>query len=78
MTDWQTAAFIDYVNAVDDLLEARYGITSDDAGLVLIAASQEAEETPEECAQEIAEKYGLVRIDVGAYDGRGDGNVVSG
>ncbi len=58
-----TQPFIDYLNAVDDLLERRYGVTSDDTGLEIIAASQEALLTPEECAEQIGKKYELVEIE---------------
>ena len=54
--------FIEYLNAVDELLERRYGVTSDDTGLEMIAASQEALLTPEECAEQIGQKYELVDL----------------
>lgn len=54
--------FIDYLHVVDDLLETVYGVTSNDIGMELIAACQEAGETPEECVQQIADKYELVNI----------------
>jgi len=55
-------SFIDYLNAVDDALEARYGVTSDDTGMELIAAGQEAGESPEVVAEWLAERYGLERL----------------
>ena len=55
--------FIDHLNAVDDILEQRYGVTSDDTGMEAIAAGQEAGEAPEAVAEGLAERYGLVRID---------------
>lgn len=60
--NWAEAPFIEYLNAVDDLLEGRYGVTSDDTGMELIAASQEAGIDPAECVDEIAGKYELVDI----------------
>lgn len=56
-------SFIDYLNAVDEILEARFGVTSDDTGMEQIAAGQEAGESPEAVAEGLAERYGLVRID---------------
>ena len=64
MTDWANAPFISYLDAVDDVLEARYGITSSDTNMDVIVACQEARQSPEECAEEIAEKYDLLRLDV--------------
>ena len=66
MTD---VPFIDYLSAVDDLLETRYGITSNDVDTASIAGSQDEDWTPEECVQWLAEKYELERIDVGPYGG---------
>ena len=66
MTD---VPFIDYLNAVDDLLESRYGITSRDVDTASIAGCQDDGWTPEECVQWLAEKYDLERIDVGPYGG---------
>jgi hypothetical protein len=62
--------FIDYLNAVDDLLEGRYGITSNDVDTASIAGSQDDGWTPEECVQWLADKYELERIDIGPYGGR--------
>ncbi len=61
--------FIDYLNAVDGLLEARYGITSNDVDMDAIAGSQDDGWTPLECVQWIAEKRNLERIDAGPYGG---------
>lgn len=52
-------SFIDYLNAVDDLLEARYGIASRDANLEEIAASQDAGQSPEEFVEWFGERLGL-------------------
>ena len=61
--------FIDYLNAVDDLLESRYGITSNDVDTASVAGCQDDAWTPEECVQWLADKYELERIDVGPYGG---------
>jgi len=61
--------FIDYLNAVDDLLEARYGITSNDVDMQGIAQAQEQGWTPEEHVEWLAEHYDLERIDVDPYGG---------
>ena len=61
--------FIDYLNAVDDLLEARFGITSNDVDTASIAGCQDDEWTPDECTSWLAEKYELERIDIGPYGG---------
>lgn len=50
MTDCTMLPFIDYLDAVDALLEERIGRTSTQGELELIAASQESGETPAECA----------------------------
>lgn len=62
MTERQTP-FIDYLNAVDDLLESRYGITSKDVDMAPIAGCQDEGLTPEECVEWFEEKYSLDRID---------------
>lgn len=59
---WMHKPFIEYLNAVDDLLETTYGITSDDSGMALIASCHEAGDTPKECVQQIAEKDQLETI----------------
>jgi len=56
---WGQRPFIDYLNAVDAALEQRYGITSSDTNMDLIAACQEAGDTPRDCVEQIAEKYDL-------------------
>jgi len=66
--NWQERPFIEYLNAVDDLLESRHGITSDDTNIDMIASAHEAGETPEEIVKQLAEKYDMDRIDGGAYD----------
>ena len=59
--------FIDYLNAVDDLLESRYGMTSKDVDTASIAGCQDDGWSPDECVQWIAGKYELVEIDGGSY-----------
>ena len=61
-TNWEERPFIDYLNAVDDLLEKRYGITSNDTDMDIIATSQEQGESPKECVEYIATKYDLDKI----------------
>ena len=55
-------SFIDYLNAVDDLLETRCGITSADTDTAGIAAAQDDLWTPEACMAWLAEKYDLTEI----------------
>jgi hypothetical protein len=57
--NWQERPFIEFLNTTDALLEKRYGITSNDTSIELIAAAQEAGETPEEIVAFIGEKYDL-------------------
>lgn len=61
--NWTRKPFIEYLNAVDDILERRYGVTSQDTGLELIASAQESLMTPTECAEEIGRKYELEEIE---------------
>jgi hypothetical protein len=61
--NWNVRPFIEYLNAVDRELERRYGVTSDDTGMEMIASAQEALETPERCAEEIGRKYELEEIE---------------
>ena len=61
--------FIDYLNAVDAMLETRYGITSNDVDVASIAGSQDDGWTPEECVEWLSQKYDLDRIDAGPYGG---------
>ena len=58
------AAFIDYWNAVDAVLQKLFGIHTGDADIdtAMIAAAQEDGETPEDFARRIGEKYGLTEI----------------
>ncbi len=55
--------FIDYLNEVDDLLEARYGITCEDADLVSLAQSHEEGWKAVEFVEWLANKYDLTRIE---------------
>jgi len=54
--------FIDYLNAVDDLLQARYGVTSLDADLKQVAAAQDAGQTPETFVDWFGEHYDLTPL----------------
>ena len=57
---WGNRPFIDYLNAVDVALERRYGITSSDSNMDMIASCQEAGDAPRDCVEQIAEKYDLI------------------
>jgi hypothetical protein len=57
-------SFVDYLNNVDDLLETVYGIDSNIAGVDLIAECHANEDTPEECVEYIAGKYGLISLEL--------------
>ena len=59
---WINRPFIDYLNAVDRILEHRYGVTSNDTGVEMIASSQESQLTPTECAEQIGNRLELVQI----------------
>ena len=50
-------AFIDYLNAVDDLLDERCGITTEQADLDTVAECQDEGWLPSECADWLAEKH---------------------
>jgi hypothetical protein len=47
---WEEMPYGDYLNAVDDLLESKYGRTSTQDELAYIAECQEALCSPVECA----------------------------
>lgn len=49
MTEWSTLPFIDYLDAVDALLEQCISRTSTQDELEEIAAAQEAGDNPEAC-----------------------------
>ena len=53
--NWAGVPFIDYLNAVDDLLSARYGVTSLDASLEQAAGAQEGLWSPEEYVEWFAQ-----------------------
>ena len=50
---------MDYLIEVDWLLQDRYGITTDDTDLDMVAAAQEAGDTPQEHVDWIAEHFNL-------------------
>jgi len=52
MSQWNEKPFIDYLNAVDDLIEASTGKLTEQRDIDEVAAAQEAGDTPEECARE--------------------------
>lgn len=62
MKSWQERPFIDYLNAVDDLLEKHYGVTTDDTGVDMAASAQEAGWPPKEAVTAIANKYDLEQL----------------
>jgi hypothetical protein len=64
------APFIDYLNAVDELLESRHGITSNDVDMAPIAGCQDEGLTPEECSEWFEDKYELERIDTDPCGGK--------
>jgi hypothetical protein len=49
-------SFIQYLNAVDDILEADTGSTSTQAEMDTIARNQDIGWAPEECARELARR----------------------
>lgn len=59
--DWGIRPFIDFLCEVDRLLHEQYGITADDIDLV--AAAQEAGDSPQEHVDWIAEHYGLCALE---------------
>ena len=63
-TDWGSRPFVEYMCEVDRLLHERYGITSED--LDIVAAAQEAGDTPEEHIEWLAEHYGLEPLPLSA------------
>ena len=64
VTGWSDRPFVEYMCEVDRLLHERYGITSED--LDIVAAAQEAGDTPEEHIEWLAEHYGLEPLPVSA------------
>jgi hypothetical protein len=54
--------FIDYLNAVDDLLQVRYGVTASDADMKQIAAAQDAGDTPAQFVDWFGEHYDLTPL----------------
>lgn len=63
-TGWPDRPFVEYMCEVDRLLHERYGITSED--LDIVAAAQEAGDTPEEHIEWLAEHYGLEPLPLSA------------
>jgi hypothetical protein len=56
MTNWTSYTFTEYLNAVDDLLEATTGQLSEQRDLEDVAAAQEADDTPEACAEALSRR----------------------
>ena len=61
---WMERPYIDYLSEVDRLLYEQYGITTDDAGMEIVAASQEAGDTPQQVVEWYAAHYELEPIPV--------------
>ena len=61
-TSWMERPFMDYLAEVDWLLQSIYGITTDDTDLDMVAAAQEAGETPQGHVDWIAQHYDLEPI----------------
>jgi len=51
--DFNNAPFIDYLNAVDDLLETTFGIIANDTNMDFIASCQEEGVSPQECVNDL-------------------------
>lgn len=51
MSKWNDKPFGDYLNAVDDLIEAKTGRLTGQRDIDEVAAAQEAGDSPEECAR---------------------------
>jgi len=51
--DWFDIPYIDYLNAVDDVLETITGTPSHQKELEIIASAQESNQSPEETAEDI-------------------------
>lgn len=61
---WMVRPYIDYLSEVDRLLYEQYGITTDDVGMEIVAASQEAGDTPQQLVEWYAAHYELEPIPV--------------
>jgi hypothetical protein len=62
MKEYNEMPFIDYLNEVDEILEAEYGIPASEANMDTIASCQECNQSPQECTWEITNKYGIDKI----------------
>ena len=56
---WMERPYMDYLAEVDWLLQRLYGLTTDDTDLAMVAAAQEAGDTPQEHVDWMAEHYDL-------------------
>ena len=56
---WCERSYIDFLCEVDRLLFEQYGITTDDTDLDMVAAAQEAGDTPQDHVDWIAEHFNL-------------------
>ncbi len=59
--NWEDVPYGDYLNAVDDLLESKYGRTSTQEELGYIAECQEALCSPFECAHSVVSDNWITR-----------------
>ena len=58
-SQWTERSYMDYLIEVDWLLQRLFGITTDDTDLAMVAAAQEAGDTPQEHVDWIAEHFNL-------------------
>jgi len=61
---WINRPYIEFLCEVDRLLYEQYGITTDDTGMEIVAASQEAGDTPQHVVEWYAAHYELQPIPV--------------
>lgn len=62
--NWISRPYIEFLCEVDRLLYEQYGITTDDTSMEIVAASQEAGDTPQQVVEWYAEHYQLQPIPV--------------
>lgn len=60
---WEYVPYGDYLNAVDDLMELKYGRASMQKELAYIAECQEALCSPEECADSLVKDNWIVKLE---------------
>lgn len=57
--NWSNRPYIEFLREVDRLLYEQYGITTDDTGMEIVGASQEAGIKPQEHVDWLAERFNL-------------------